>query len=130
MDPHTGIVADGPFNRPHQQEYTGAEAGSPLANRDRGALGPHEPADLEGREELAPLAVDIDMEVHVPMQRAPDGIAALESLSHQMEPGAVDDAAPLHREGACRRLRGSLATDLATRERSPPRGTCRAGMHP
>src|SRR5262249_50745303 len=69
-----------------------------------------------------------DMEGHVPMQRAPDGLATPEGLSHQLEPGAVEDAAELHREGACRHLRCALATGLATRELPPPRGACRAGM--
>jgi hypothetical protein len=128
MDPHTGTAADVPFDRTHQQEDTGTEAGSPLADRDRCSLCPHEPADLECREELATLAVDVDMEVYFPMQRAPDGLTALEGLAHQMEPGAVEDAAELHREGACRRLRGSLSTSLATRELPPLRGTGRAGM--
>jgi len=128
MDPHTGVAADGPFDRTHQQEDTGAEAGSPLANRDRRALCPHEPADLECREELAPLAVDIDMEVHFPMQRVPDGITALERVSNQLEPRAVDDTAQLHREGACCRLRFSLAAGLAALELPPPRGTGKAGM--
>jgi hypothetical protein len=47
MDPHPGVPADVPFDRPHQQEDTGAEAGRPLADRDRGAL-------CEGREEFPP----------------------------------------------------------------------------
>ena len=128
MDPHTGVAANVPFDCTHQQEDTGADAGSPLANRDRRSLGPHDPADLECREDLATLAVDVDMEVHFPMQRAPDGIAALESLSNQLEPGSVDDAAELHREGACRRLRCSRSTSLAALELPPPRGTCSACM--
>ena len=78
---------------------------------------------------LATLAVDVNMEVDGPMQRAPDGIAALESLSNQLEPGAVEDAAELHREGACRRLRFALSTSLAALELPPPRGTCNACMH-
>src|SRR5262245_12090007 len=82
MDPHTGVAADVPFDGAHQQEDTGADTGSPLANRDRRSLCPHDPADLECREDLATLAVDINMEVYVPMQRTPDGIAALESLSN------------------------------------------------
>src|SRR5262249_54110674 len=128
MDPHMGVAADMPFDRTHQQEDTGADAGSPRADRDRRSLRPHDPADLECREELATRAVDVDMEVHVPMQRAPDGIAAPEGLSHQMEPGAVGDATELHREGACRRLHCALSTRLATLELPPPRGPCRAGM--
>src|SRR5262249_20134857 len=55
-------------------------------------------------------------------------IAALESLSNQLEPGSVNDAAELHREGACRRLRFSRSTGLAALELPPPRGTCRACM--
>lgn len=68
------------------------------------------------------------MEVYFPRQRVPDGLAALEGLAHQMEPEAVEGSAELHREGACRRLRGSLSTGLATRELPPPRGTGSAGM--
>ena len=82
MDPHTGGAANIPLDCTHQQEDTGADTGSPLANRDRRSRCPHEPADLECREDLATLTVDVDMEVHVPMQRVPDGIAALESLSN------------------------------------------------
>ena len=44
---HTGVAADVPFDRTHQQEDTGAEAGSPLASRDRCSLCPHDPADLD-----------------------------------------------------------------------------------
>ena len=68
------------------------------------------------------------MEVHGPMQRAPDGIAALEGLSHQMEPGAVEDAAERHREGAGRCLRFALSTGRAALELPPPRGTGDACM--
>src|SRR4029450_9314391 len=78
----------------------------------------------------APRPVDVDLEVHFSMQRAPDGIAALESLSNQLEPGSVDDAAELHREGACRPFRFSLSTSLAALEFPPPRSTCRAYMRP
>src|SRR5215510_9114269 len=128
MDPHTGVAADVPLDCTHQQEDTGADAGSPLANRDRRSLCPHDPADLKCREDLATLAVDVDMEVHFPMQRVPDGIAALERVSNQLEPGTVDDATELHREGACCRLRFSLATGLAALELPPPRSTGNAGM--
>ena len=82
MDSHPGVAADNPFDRTHQQEDTGTDAGSPRANRDRRSLCPHDPADLECREDLTTLAVDIDMEVHFPMQGAPDGIAAMEGLAH------------------------------------------------
>jgi len=58
------------------------------------------------------------MEVYFPRQRVPDGLAALEGLAHQMGPEAVEGSAELHREGACRRLRGSLSTGIATREAS------------
>src|SRR5215470_3571471 len=123
MDPHTGVGADVPFDRTHQQEDTGANAGSPLADRDRCFLCSHDPADLECGEDLTTLAVDIYMEVHFPMQRTPDGIAALEGLSNQIEPGSIDDTAELHREGACRRPRFSLSTGLGTLELPvPPRG--------
>src|SRR5262245_47680024 len=128
MDSHPGVTADGPFDRTHQQEDTGADAGSPRANRDRRSLCPHDPTDLEGREDLATLAVDVDMEVHFPMQRVPDGIAALERVSNQLEPGSVDDAAELHRVGACCRLHFLLATGLAALELPPPRGTGNAVM--
>src|SRR5262245_8267787 len=111
------VLSIAPINKKTQA------AGSPRANRDRRSLCPHDPTDLEGREDLATLAVDVDMEVHFPMQRVPDGIAALERVSNQLEPGSVDDAAELHREGACCHLRCSLATTLAALELLPPRGT-------
>ena len=128
MDSETGVGADAPRDRAHQQEDAGADARSAPADRDRCSLGSQHPADLQRREDLSTLAVDVDMEFDLPAQRSSGGIAALESLLHQTESGSVDPAAEFHREGACRRLGCSLSTGVAALEFPPSRRTRGARM--